>query len=367
MKSFACTFIAAFICAFLSAAAVAADDGPKFYRGLDLSYVNEVEDFGGEYRENGELVDPFELFARKGANLVRARIWVDATWTKYSDLEDVKRTFARARGLDMDLLLAFHYSDTWADPKAQAIPARWKALSDEELVQAVHAYTRETLLALDAAGLLPELVQIGNETNGGLLKRGKLVNEWDRDAALLNAGLRATREVAAATGKPIRTAIHIAQPQNAAWFFRDAVKHGLTGFDIIGLSYYPQWSPLNPEGCGAEVAALRKEFGRDVLIVETAAPWTLDQLPETARSILNQAVPGYKINPEGQRAFLIDLARSLKKHGGLGLVYWEPAWVSSRARTRWGQGSHWENAAFFDFNKGNELLPAAEFLSADLD
>jgi arabinogalactan endo-1,4-beta-galactosidase len=364
MKRLICTILLA---ALAYGAAFAADEAPAFYRGVDLSYVNEVEDFGGEYRERGELVDPFELFARKGANLVRARIWIDATWTKYSDLEDVKRTFARAKAEDMDLLLAFHYSDTWADPKAQFIPARWKSLSDEELVQAVHDYTRDTLLALDAAGLLPELVQIGNETNGGLLKRGKLVNEWGRDVALLNAGIRATAEVAAATGRPIRTAIHIAQPQNAAWFFREAAKHGLAGFDIIALSYYPQWSPLSPEGCGAEVAALKKEFGRDVLIVETAAPWTLDQLPETARSILNQAVPGYKINPAGQRDFLIDLTRSIKKNGGLGVVYWEPAWVSSKMRTRWGQGSHWENATFFDFNNGNELLPGAEFLSADLD
>ena len=369
MKSYART-IAALLTA-TSALAVgsplAADDATTFYRGLDLSYVNEVEDFGGEYREKGELVDPFELFARKGANLVRARIWIDATWTKYSDLEDVKRTFARSRALDMDLLLAFHYSDTWADPKAQFIPQRWKTLSDRELVQAVYAYTKETLLALDASGLMPELVQIGNETNGGLLKRGKLVNEWNRDVALLNAGLRATREVAALTGKPICTMIHIAQPQNAAWYFREAIKHGMTDFDIIGLSYYPQWSPLSPEGCGTEVASLRKEFKRDVLIVETAAPWTLDQLPETARGILNQAVPGYKINPEGQRDFLIDLTRSVKKNGGLGVVYWEPAWVSSKMSTRWGQGSHWENATFFDFNNGNELLPAADFLSVALD
>jgi arabinogalactan endo-1,4-beta-galactosidase len=347
-------------------AAFAADEIP-FYRGLDLSYVNEVEDFGGEYRENGNLVDPFELFARKGANLVRARLWVDATWTKYSDLEDVKRTFARGRAFDMDLLLAFHYSDTWADPKAQGIPARWKGLSDAELAEAVYEYTKETLLALDVAGLLPELVQIGNETNGGLLKRGPLVNEWDRDVALFNAGIRAVKDVAAAAGLPIRTVIHIAQPQNVAWFFREAEKHGLSGYDVIGVSYYPQWSPFSVERCGQEVAALEKEFGRKVLIVETAAPWTLDQLPETARGILNQAVPGYKINPEGQRDFLIDLTRSLKKYGGLGLVYWEPAWVSSKARTRWGQGSHWENATFFDFNRGNELLPAVDFLSIDLD
>jgi arabinogalactan endo-1,4-beta-galactosidase len=351
----------------LAGGAVFAVDERSFYRGLDLSYVNEVQDFGGEYRENGKLVDPFELFARKGANLVRARIWIDANWTKYSNLEDVKKTFSRAKALDMDLLLVFHYSDTWADPKAQNIPPRWKALGDDELVDAVYAYTKETLLALHAAGVLPELVQIGNETNGGLLKRGAMVNEWDRDVRLFNAGIRATHDVAAAVGRPVRTVIHVAQPQNAAWFFREAAKHGLSDYDVIGLSYYPQWSSFNAERCGQEVAALEKEFGRKVLVVETAAPWTLDQLPETARSVLTQAVPGYPITPEGQRNFLVDLARALKRNGALGLVYWEPAWVSSKARTRWGQGSHWENATFFDFKNGNELLPAADFLSINLD
>jgi len=148
----------------------------------------------------------------------------------------------------------------------------------------------------------------------------------------------------------------------ARWWFDRAREAGLTDFDVIGLSYYPQWSPLGVEACAAEVGALGREFGKPVLIVETGAPWTLDRVAETASNILTQGIPGYRIQPEGQKAFLVDLTRALRAQGGLGLVYWEPAWVSTPAQTRWGTGSHWENATFFDFRNGNEVLPAIDFL-----
>lgn len=338
-----------------------------FYRGLDLSYVNEVEDFGGVYREGGQPVEPFELFARHGANLVRVRLWVDATWTNYSNLADVTKTLARGRAQGMDGLLALHYSDNWADPKAQGIPASWKALSEDDLVQKVHDYTRQTLESLDDAGVLPALVQIGNEINPGLLKRGVLTNEWDRDVRLINAGLAAVAEVAQARGRTIGTVLHVAQPQNADWWFSQARDHGIADFDVIGLSYYPQWSPYSVEQCGQAVEDLAQKFGKRVLVVETGAPWTLDRVPETASNVLNQGIPGYSIRPQGQRDYLVDLTRSLARHGGAGLVYWEPAWISTKAKTRWGQGSHWENATFFDFRRDNEVLPAIDFLSVSVE
>lgn len=344
---------------------LAADPAP-FYRGADLSYVNEVEDFGGVFREKGVSVDPFELFSRHGANLVRVRLWVDAAWTNYSNVPDVIKTLSRARDKGMEGLLALHYSDNWADPKAQAIPAAWKALSEDELAARVYDYTRATLAALADAGALPALVQIGNEINPGLLKRGPLVNEWDRDVRLLNAGLKAVRDESEARGQPVRTVLHVAQPQNADWWFSQARDHGLDAFDVIGLSYYPQWSPYSIEECGQAVEALTRKFGRPVLIVETGAPWTLDRYPETAGNVLNQGVPGYPIRPQGQRDFLVDLTSALARHGGAGLVYWEPAWISTKAKTRWGQGSHWENATFFDFRQDNEVLPAIDFFSIPL-
>ncbi len=333
-----------------------------FYFGVDLSYVNEMDDCGAVYRENGESRDAFELFSEHGANLVRARLWHNPDWTDYSTLADVTRTFTRAKEAGMATLLAFHYSDNWADPGKQAIPAAWEDLTEEELPDALYQFTYDVLSELYKQGVMPNFVQVGNETNAGLVKRVDGL-DWPRDARLFNAGIRAIRDIAAETGTSPKIILHVAQPENAGWWFREARQHGVTDFDVIGLSYYPQWSLFSPADVGAHVSYLRQEFNKDVMVVETAYPWTFDAVEETADNILNQGIRGYSISPAGQRQFMIDLTQSMISNGGLGVVYWEPAWVSTQCSTRWGQGSHWENATFFDFQNGDEVHEGIEFLS----
>jgi len=338
------------------------ESGTPFYFGVDLSYVNEMDDCGAVYLENGESQDAFQLFSAHGANLVRARLWHNPDWTDYSTLADVERTFDRAREAGMATLLDFHYSDNWADPGKQAIPAAWEDLAEDELPQAVYQYTYDVLTELHEKGLMPDFVQVGNETNSGMLKRVTEL-DWPRDAELFNAGIRAVRDVAAETETNSKIILHVAQPENAGWWFRGARENGITDFDIIGLSYYRQWSSFLISDVGSHVAYLRQEFDKDVMIVETAYPWTLDAVDETADNILYQGVRGYPITIEGQRQFMIDLTQSLISNGGLGVVYWEPAWVSTECSTRWGQGSHWENVTFFDFQNGNEVHQGIDFLS----
>ncbi|MCC6605970.1 MAG: glycosyl hydrolase 53 family protein [Anaerolineae bacterium] len=336
-------------------------DAP-FFLGLDLSYVNEMDDCGAVYLEDGESRDAYELFADHGANLVRARLWHNPDWTDYSTLADVTRTFSRAKAAGMATLLSIHYSDNWADPGKQEIPAAWADLTEAELPDALYQYTYDVLSELYAQGVLPNFIQIGNETNAGLVKRADGL-DWPRDAQLFNAGIRAVRTLAAETNSNPKIVLHVAQPENAGWWFREATQHGVTDFDVIGLSYYPQWSQLSPVDVGAFTTYLRQTYGKEVMIVETAYPWTFDAAEETADNILNQGIRGYGISPAGQRQFLVDLSQSVLSNGGLGVVYWEPAWVSTQCTTRWGQGSHWENATFFDFQNGNELHEGVEFLS----
>jgi hypothetical protein len=209
--------------------------------------------------------------------------------------------------------------------------------------------------------LMPDFVQVGNEINSGLLKASPGL-DWPRDAKLINMGIMAIRDAAAETGTAPKVVLHVAQPENAGWWFREAQENGVTDFDVIGLSYYPQWSEFSVSDIGAHVAYLRQTFEKDVMIVETAYPWTFDSVDETADNILNQGVRQYSISTEGQRQFLIDLTQSLISNGALGVVYWEPAWVSTECSTRWGQGSHWENATFFDFKNGNEVHEGIDFL-----
>jgi len=295
---------------------------------------------------------------------VRARLWHSPDWTEYSTFEDIKRTLARSKAAGMFTILDFHYSDNWADPGKQAIPAAWQGMNDAELEQAVYDYTYQVLSDLQEINLLPDFVQVGNETNSGMLKE-VTKSDWPRDAKLFNAGIKAVRDISKETKTNPKIILHVAQPENAGWWFQNAFENNLVDFDIIGLSYYPQWSPFTINDLGSHITYLRYRFNKDVMIVETAYPWTLEAVDETASNILYQGIRGYPISTAGQRQFMIDLSQTLISNGGLGVVFWEPAWISTDCSTRWGQGSHWENVALFDFNNNNEVHAGIEFLSYD--
>jgi arabinogalactan endo-1,4-beta-galactosidase len=335
---------------------------PPFYLGVDLSYVNEMDDCGAIYLQNGEPQDVFDLFQSHGANLVRVRLWHNPNWTKYSTFEDIKRTLTRSKAAGMSTILDFHYSDNWADPGKQAIPAAWREMNEAELEQAVYDYTYQVLSDLHELDLMPDFVQVGNETNSGMLKEVSK-SDWPRDAKLFNAGIKAVRDISKETKTNPKIILHVAQPENAGWWFQNAFDNNLVDFDIIGLSYYPQWSPFTINDLGSHINYLRNRFNKEVMIVETAYPWTLEAVDETADNILYQGIRGYPISMEGQKQFMIDLSQSLISNGGLGVVFWEPAWISTECSTRWGQGSHWENVAFFDFNNNNKVHAGIEFLS----
>jgi len=343
----------------------------EFYLGVDLSYVNEMEDCGAVYRVDGEARDPYQIFADYGANLVRIRLWHSPDWTEYSTFDDVVRSLQRADALGMDTLLDFHYSDTWADPSKQIIPAAWAEIDDlDELGQSLYQYTYDVLTELNSLELLPEIVQVGNEINTEILRpensSGYPIN-WERNAFLLNKAIQAVRDVGAQTAEPPRVMLHIAKPEEVEGWLSAATDAGISDFDLIGISYYPGWSSHSIKTVGNVINRLRYEFNKDVMIVETAYPWTLDSLPESASNILGQdfVIDDYPATPDGQRQFVIDLAQSVLSNGGSGIVYWEPAWVSTDCYTLWGQGSHWENATFFDFQRDNEVLPGIDFLQQD--
>lgn len=334
----------------------------KFYLGVDLSYVNEMDDCGATYPG-----DPYEIFHDYGANLVRIRLWHTPTWTNYSNFEDVVRSLQRADAFGMDVLLDFHNSDTWADPAKQIIPAAWAEITDvEELGQAVYQYTFDTLTRLDELGLMPEIVQVGNEINSEVLRAENSSGypiDWERNAALINSGIQGVRDAGAQSSEVPKVLLHVAQPEAVEGWLLAATHAGVTDFDIVGLSYYPGWSDNSIETTGSVINQLRHKFATDIMIVETAYPWTFDSA-DRAGNVMGEdfLLDGYPATPDGQKQFMVDLTQTVFANGGLGVVYWEPAWVSTECRTLWGQGSHWENATFFDFNNENALLSGIEFL-----
>ena len=164
-----------------------------------------MEDCGAVYRKAGKPVDPFALMKAEGGNLVRVRIWNDPTWTKYSNYADVLKTIRRAQAAGMQVLLDFHYSDDWADGGKQIAPVAWAGSTTDAAGEGAARLHARHPRRLDADGAMPEMVQVGNETNPELLG-GKIPGEpinWKRNAKLLNAGIRAVREVGrAARSRP---------------------------------------------------------------------------------------------------------------------------------------------------------------------
>lgn len=342
-----------------------------FYYGADLSYVNEMEDCGAVYKNQAsEEEDPYVIFSNAGANLIRVRLWHNPDWTDYSDLEDVKKTISRAKAEGMEVLLDFHYSDTWADPETQEIPAAWVDQIDdtEALGQLLYDYTYNTLQELANENLLPEIVQVGNETNGMILQQGELEwpIDWERNAHLLNQGINAVRAISEEQDSQIGVMLHIAQPENALWWFEQATDNGLTNYDWIGLSYYPIWSEYDLSNVGDALRTLIDTYDKHLMVVETAYPFTMDNADQANNILNNNAlIDGFPASPQGQLDYMNQLASEIAEAGGEGLIYWEPAWVSTGCSTLWGTGSHWDNATMFDHDK--QATVALDFYNATLE
>ena len=329
---------------------------PDFYYGADLSYVNQMEDCGAIYKDENNLIkNPYKIFKEAGTNLIRLRLWHNPKWTNYSNYEDVKKAIKRAKEENMNVLLDFHYSDTWTDPSQQKIPAAWEnQINNKEILgELLYNYTFETLNNLAKENFLPEIVQVGNEINPMILQSDELVwpIDWDRNSYLINKGIKAVRDISIVQNKKIEVMLHIAQPENALWWFKDAAKNGIMDYDWIGLSYYPIWSSFKLDDLETPLKTLINTYNKKLMIVETAYPFTLNNV-DSANNILDSKalINGYPASQRGQLDYLNKLKEIVENSGGKGLIYWEPAWVSTNCSTLWGKGSHWDNATLFDQN-----------------
>lgn len=344
----------------------------EFSMGADLSFVNQVEDYGGVYRDSGKVNNPFQIMKNHGANTVRVRIWHNPIWVgalnggkMYYDLIGTEKTIQRAKAAGMAVNLDFHYSDTWADPGNQQAPAAWKGLSLNILTDSVYNYTLQVLNYLQSKDLVPEMVQVGNETNNGMIwPLGKVTgNNFDAFSQLLNAGIKAVRKFSATSIVKPKIILHVAQMDNADYWAKGITSKGVTDYDIFGLSHYTKWSNVKTmTGVTDSIRQFISRFGKTVMIVETAYPFTGDNADKYNNIFsLADSAQGYGISKEGQFRYLKDLTQAVIAGGGKGIMYWEPAWISSRLNDGWGTGSSWENNALFDFD-GN-ALPAIDYMN----
>jgi arabinogalactan endo-1,4-beta-galactosidase len=331
----------------------------KFAMGADLSYVNHVQDYGGVYKDSGVVKDPFTIFKNHGANVVRVRLWHNPVWLAplnsgkvYSDLKDVEKTIQRAKAAGMAVNLDFHYSERWADPGNQQIPAAWNGLAFNMLKDSVYNYTLSVLNYVKSKNLTPEMVQIGNETNQGMLfNAGKVVsNNWTNFADLLKSGIKAVRDFSASSTIKPQIILHVAKLTDADYFANGVINiGGVTDFDILGISHYYVYSTITQmSDISTMIRSLKAKYNKKIMIVETAYPWT-NQGADTYANIISGSAGfnGYGVSPDEQYRYMKDLTQQVISGGGSGVMYWEPAWITSSLKDEWGTGSSWENNAFF--------------------
>ena len=297
--------------------APASDD--SFVRGADISWCTEMEADGYKfYGTDGKQTDIFALMKNLGMTAVRLRVWVDPVSYGYGpwcNKADVLQKARRAQAQGLDIMINFHYSDFFADPGRQNTPEAWKDMTLDQLKNAMAEHTRDVLQALKNEGITPKWVQVGNETNSGILMMQGAI-DWEKNGAsrftnytaLSNVGYDAVKEVF----PDARVIVHLGGTENAQWFFPDFKASG-GKFDMIGLSHYPteeQWdstvetathSNVNAAGW---IKAAANRFGVPVMIVET----------------------GFQVSkPELGSRIMKDLFQRMHQvEGCSGIFYWEP-------------------------------------------
>src|SRR5216683_3339825 len=224
----------------------------QLFVGGDISALERIEQAGGVFRDSSQPGDAIAILRTHGANGFRLRIFVhpNGSEVQVNDLAYTLHMAKRVKTAGAKLLLDFHYSDTWADPGRQTTPAAWAKLGFDSLARAVETYTADVIAQLQQEGALPDIVQVGNEIDHGMLWPTGAIGvagtdtllEWEHFTGLLKAGIRGVRATLA-PGDSVRIMLHYSGGGNAAgtrWFFDHMNRHGVP-YDLIGLSYYPWW------------------------------------------------------------------------------------------------------------------------------
>lgn len=376
-----------------------------FIRGVDVSsYISERNSgvtFNGYDGE--ELTDQefFNLLADAGTNYVRVRVWnnpYDADGNGYgggnNDLEKATEIGKLATNAGLKVLIDFHYSDFWADPGKQKAPKAWTDMDINEKTEAVYDYTYQSLKTLLDAGVNVSMVQVGNETNNGICGEKDFTNM----STLFNSGSSAIRALSKEYDKDIMVALHFTNPEKAGNYASIAAKldKNNVDYDVFASSYYPYW-----HGTTANLTSVLKNiadtYGKKVMVAETSYAYTYedgDGHENTIRENQTGVDMDYTVSVQGQATEIQNVIKAVADVGeaGLGMFYWEPAWIpvevyneneadsnevlahnketweangsgwaSSYAKDYdpddaglWYGGSAWDNQALFDF-EGNPL------------
>ncbi len=279
----------------------------SFAFGADVSFVPMMESWGTKWLDkNGRQKDILQILKEQGINSIRLRVWTVSSGA--SSKQEVVSMCKRAKAKGMSVMIDFHYSDTWADPGSQTIPAAWTDHSVDALAKHVYDHTYDVLSAIKAAGVVPRWVQVGNETKRGMLYPVGQTNKGGSVAFakfVLN-GYNAVKAV----DSTMQVIVHLPDGHDNSLYrsIFDGLKKNGAKWDIIGLSAYPRWSHLDGPTMITRVMSnitdLKSRYGKPCMVVETG------HYPREAL-VGNQ--------------YLVGLMDRMLKNGDMtGCFYWEP-------------------------------------------
>lgn len=261
--------------------------------GADVSWLTEMEHNGMKFYTPGADRKEMEcmqlLRDHCGVNSIRLRVWVNPA-EGWNNIDDVVVKARRADRLGMRVMIDFHFSDTWADPGHQEMPAAWQGLSLEGVQKAMAQHVRQTLFALQDVGVVPEWVQVGNETTPGMMLPMGSVDNPEQLTALNNAGYDAVKSVC----PDAKVIVHLDGGNNQWAYDRmfDIFAANEGKYDMIGMSVYPYWAEQAGEtggwqkvadDCIANINHLKEKYGKPVMICEIGMPY--DQA-ETCKELI---------------------------------------------------------------------------------
>ena len=353
--------------------------------GSDLSFTPQELNAGAVFTDNGVPGNPANITSRNGAGWARLRLWVNPP-AGYSDLADDLAFAKTVKAAGLKLYLDLHYSDFWADPGKQCIPAGWPTTLSG-LTAKVQSYTQGVIAAFAAQGTPVDMVSIGNEiTNGMLWSQSEETNwssfgctgpgvggltwtsntaatGWSNLAQLLKAGV-AGAQAGNQLGHKLLIAIHTDLGGNnarAQAFYSNLEAQGVP-FDVIALSYYPIFQG-SLAGLRSNIDELATQFHKPIVIAETEYSWTLANGDGLGNSTweASQLIDGYPASPGGQLSMLNDeLSILAAVPGGLGagMFYWAPEWLPgvSWAPDASPPGTPDDNETLFNFQ--GQALPS---------
>ncbi|KAH4112897.1 arabinogalactan endo-beta-1,4-galactanase [Parastagonospora nodorum] len=305
------------------------------FKGVDWSSLLIEEKAGKTYKNSAGQTQPLETILKSsGVNTVRQRIWVNPSDGNYNLDYNIKLA-KRAKAAGLKIYLDFHYSDSWADPGKQVVPAAWKSLSKDALVKQVYDYTKNVINTFATNGLGLDIVSIGNEITPGLLfPVGKLGSGEGAAnvAALLKSASRAIKE-SNMSPKP-QIMIHLDNGwkwDTQKWWYDTILAAGLSSsdFDIQGISYYPFYNAAATlSALSSSMNNMASRYGKQVMVVETNWPSYCPN-PSTSFPSDTTSIP---ISVDGQTQWMKELAKrvvAVPNGKGTGLFYWEPAWIDN--------------------------------------